>query len=183
MSFSFLRAGPTVVADRDRRRAAGLLMAGAGAVVLALAPLGALAHDYRFGTLVVDHPYAPPSITGQPDGSVYIRTLRNGGDQPERLLGASTPVAQSVEIHQMTLDPATQVMRMRAVEAVPVPAQGEVSLKHGGSWHLMLIGLKQPLQHGDRIPLTLRFERAGTQEIRVWVMRLREAGNTAAHQH
>ncbi len=180
---SAFRVGPTKATDRARRHVAGVLVAASAATALALASLPAQAHDYRFGTLVVDHPYAPPSVAGQPDGSVYIRTLRNGGDQPERLLGASSPVAQSVEIHQMTLDPATQVMRMRAVEAVPVPAQGEVSLKHGGTWHLMLVGLKQPLQHGERIPLTLRFERAGTQEIRVWVMRLRDAGNTTAHQH
>jgi periplasmic copper chaperone A len=71
------------------------------------------------------------------------------------LVGAETPVAQSAEVHEMSM--AGNVMHMRPVARLAVPAGGRVDLKPGG-YHLMLTGLKAPLKTGDRVPLKLFFE-------------------------
>jgi copper(I)-binding protein len=71
------------------------------------------------------------------------------------LVGAETPVAQSAEVHQMSM--TGNVMNMRPVARLAVPAGGRVDLKPGG-YHLMLMGLKAPLKTGDRVPLKLFFE-------------------------
>jgi len=151
--------------------ALGLLLAGAGTVQ---------AHDQRVGELTLDHPYATPSLAGSRNGAAYLRGIRNRGDQPDRLIGASTPVAARVELHRMTLDAG--VMRMREVPAIELPAKSETPLRHGGDHHLMLIDLKQPLKDGERFDLTLKFERAGAQTVRVWVQAPR--GETGSeHRH
>lgn len=143
------------------------------------------AHGFRAGDMVLDHPYATPSLPGTQTAMLYLRNLRNTGSQPERLLGARTPIASAVEIHQMSLG-SDGVMRMRAVDALPLPPGVDVPLRHGPDaiWHLMLQGLRQPLRAGERFPVTLKFERAGEQTIEVWVVRPRldsEQGSHAAH--
>lgn len=70
------------------------------------------------------------------------------------LVGVSSPVAKTVEVHEMKMD--GNVMRMRAVPALDLPAMQNVELKPGG-YHIMLVGLKQPLKAGDKVPLTLTF--------------------------
>lgn len=139
---------------------------------LALLAMPALAHDFRAGDIVIDHPYAVPSPAGSPNGAMYLRALRNTGAQADQLIGASTPAAAAVEIHHMQLDDQN-VMRMRAVAALPIPPGSEVALRHGGPWHLMLLSLKQPLKVGDRFPVTLRFARGGEKQVQVWVQQPR----------
>ncbi len=149
------------------------------------APLAgtATAHDFKLGPLRIDHPYATPTPVAAKTGAAYLRTLRNTGDQPDRLLGAATPAARSVEIHRSVVD-AQKVMRMRAVDGIDLPPMAEVRLRHGGEYHLMLIDLKQPLKEGDRFPMTLRFERAGEREVMVWVQQPRGgAAADAEHEH
>jgi hypothetical protein len=75
-----------------------------------------------------------------------------------RLVSASSPVAGVTEIHEMTMD--GQVMRMRAVDGLDLPAGRAVQLKPGG-YHVMLMELKQPLKAGETVPITLVIERAG----------------------
>lgn len=151
------------------------LRAGAWLAVLAAGLcLPAQAHDFKAGEVVIDHPYALPTPPGSPNGALHLRALRNSGRSADRLLGAKTPVAASVEIHHMQLD-AQNVMRMRAVDALALPPGSEVSLKHGSPWHLMLMGLKAPLKDGDRFPVTLRFERGGEKTVQVWVQTPRVA--------
>jgi periplasmic copper chaperone A len=72
------------------------------------------------------------------------------------LVGASSPAAKIVEVHEMRIDDK-QVMRMRQVERVPLPAGREVELKPGG-YHVMLIDLTAPLKPGDKIPLRVMIE-------------------------
>jgi len=150
-------------------------------VALCAAMGAALAHDFKAGELRIDHPYATPSAPGLKTGAVYFRTLKNPGTQADRLLSATTPAAARVEIHQMRMD--GEVMRMRAVPALELPARSEVKLRHGvpNGHHLMLFDLKAPLQDGDRFPITLRFERAGEREVMVWVQTPRRP--SPAHVH
>ena len=158
-----------------------------GLVVLAsLASLASpltWAHDFRAGDLRVDHPYAMPTRPGLKTGGVYLRAIRNGSAQTDRLVAARTPVAERVELHQMRLD--GEVMRMRAVPDLVIPARGEVALRHGSGngHHLMLHGLKAPLTDGQRFPLTLVFERAGELEVVVWVQTPSRPGEAAASGH
>jgi len=154
--------------------------------LLAMAALAsplAWAHDFRAGDLRVDHPYAMPTRPGLHTGGVYLRAIRNGANQADRLVAARTPVAERVEIHQMRLE--GDVMRMRAVPALDIPARGEVALRHGSpdGHHLMLHGLKAPLADGQRFPVTLVFERAGELEVMVWVQSPRRPGEAPASGH
>jgi len=142
----------------------------------------AAAHDFRLGPLRIEHPYATPTPPGASNGAAYLRAMRNTGDQPDRLIGASTPVARTVEIHHSVVD-AQNVMRMRAIDGIALPPGTEVRLRHGGEHHLMLLGLKQPLLVGDRFPLTLRFERAGEREVMVWVQQPRVSAGVHEHKH
>jgi periplasmic copper chaperone A len=163
---------------RGRREALGLLVAG----LLGLAAEPATAHDFKLGPLRIDHPYATPTPAGAATGAAYVRAIRNTGDQPDRLIGASTPVAQAVEIHRSVVD-AQHVMRMRAIDGIDLPPRAEVRVRHAGEHHLMLIGLKQPLKDGDRFPITLRFEKAGEREVMAWVQQPRAAAGAPAHTH
>jgi copper(I)-binding protein len=156
----------------------GLLMG-----FLALSLSQAHAHDFKQGDLVIDHPYATPSLAGTRNGSVYFKGLRNRGGQADRLVAAKSAVAERVELHQMQMD--GQVMRMREVPAIELPARTEVNLRHGGAGthHLMLQGLKQPLKDGDRFDLELVFEKAGTRRVNVWVQTPRSGNAIPTHQH
>ena len=163
--------------DPHHRRLA--LFAVAATMLVALCgPVAA--HDFKLGPLRIDHPYATPTPAGAANGAAYLRGIRNSGDQPDRLVGASTPVARTVEIHRSVID-AQNVMRMRAIDGIPLPPKAELQLRHGGEHHLMLIDLKQPLKDGERFPMTLRFEKAGEREVMVWVQTPR--GAAGAHQH
>jgi copper(I)-binding protein len=145
--------------------------------------VGAVAHAHSVtkGDLLIYHPYAPPSLKGVTSAGVYIRSIKNQGDKPDRLVSASSPVAARVGLHSVTLDGT--VMRMREVSAIDLPANGTVSLRQGnGAYHLMLVDLRQPLKIGDRFDLTLQFERAGTQTIQVWVQ-APHATESEDHQH
>jgi len=78
--------------------------------------------------------------------------------QGATLVGASSPVAGSVELHEMRME--GDLMKMRLVPRLPLPAGKPVVLKPGG-YHLMLYDLKQQLQEGTRVPIRLEFESAG----------------------
>lgn len=162
-------------------------MVWSAAVALSLGALGVVAHahDFKAGALRIDHPYATPTRPGLNTGAVYFRGIKNTGRTPDRLLSATTPAAERVEIHRMQMD--GDVMRMRAQPALDLPAQTTVSLRHGDAQgvHLMLLNLKSPLRDGDRFPVTLVFEHAGTHTVTVWVQtpRAEKPGALAPHAH
>lgn len=159
-----------------------LLLCGLAALGLTAAVGPVVAHDFKLGPLRVDHPYATPTPPGAANGAAYLRGIRNTGDQADRLVGASTPVAHNVEIHRSVID-AQNVMRMRAIDGIDIPPKAELQLRHGGEHHLMLIGLRQPLKDGERFPMTLRFEKAGEREVMVWVQTPRDGAGAHSHRH
>lgn len=86
----------------------------------------------------------------------------------DRLIGASSPIAEKVEVHDMSM--AGGVMRMRHMtEGLPLPAGQTVRMGPGGK-HLMLIKPKRALTVGDKAPLTLRFQKAGVQTVTAGVV-------------
>lgn len=117
----------------------------------------AAAAEVRIGDLVLTQPWGRAAGQGG-TGAGYL-TIRNAGTVPDRLLSAATPLAGRVELH--THVPDGEVMRMRQVEGIDLPAGQSVTLLPGGL-HLMLIGLIQPLRQGEAVLVTLIFERAGT---------------------
>lgn len=95
-----------------------------------------------------------------------------------RLTGVSSPVAGAAEVHSMTVDGG--VMRMRAVEALDLPAGRPVKLAPGG-YHVMLFDLKKPLVAGEKVPLTLVIEEAGKRTHKVAVTAIVRAGDHDGH--
>lgn len=140
--------------------------------LLSLASLAAHAHDFKLGAITIGHPYARATAAGQPAGGGFLK-LDNGG-AADRLLSASADVSKLVELHVMKME--GDVMQMRQVDAIDLPAGKTVELKPGGL-HIMFIGLKAPLKKGESFPLKLRFEKAGEVTVQVNV----EAAGAAAH--
>lgn len=139
--------------------------------------LPAAAHDYKLGPLTIQHPWARPTLPGQMAGGAYLG-IRNGGNAGDRLLGASMAAAR-VEVHEMRME--GDVMRMREIGSLELPAGKTVTLAPGGL-HLMLMDLKSPLKVGEKIPVKLRFERAGEIEVLLQV-EAKPASATDAHKH
>lgn len=102
-----------------------------------------LGHGTSKGDLVIDHPYAIPSVVGAKNGSAYLRGIKNKGEKPDRLIGASTSVASRVELHQKILDGT--VKRMRETSAIDLQPHFTTMLRHGGEIFLMLIDLNKRL--------------------------------------
>lgn len=99
-------------------------------------------------------------------------TVRNDDARADRLLSATSPDAERVEIHEMSMTDG--VMRMRKLDdGLEIPAKTSTQLKPGG-YHLMFIGPKHPFVRGETVTATLRFERAGTREVKLEV---REMGS------
>ena len=100
------------------------------------------------------------------NGGAYF-TAKNTGKEMDRIVGVSADVSTKTELHTHLND--NGVMRMRQVEGVDVPADGEVMFKPG-SYHIMFIDLHKPLKEGDRFPVTLMFEKAGKKTVEINVM-------------
>jgi copper(I)-binding protein len=145
------------------------------AATLALA-FGAFAHQFKAGEIVIGHPAARATVPGQPTGGGYL-TLDNQGKMADRLLSASAAVSRSVELHSMAME--GDVMRMRQVDGIDLPAGQKVELKPGGL-HIMFIGLNAPLKAGNKFPMTLKFEKAGEVTVQV---NIESTGAAPAAQH
>jgi copper(I)-binding protein len=113
----------------------------------------------------VEAAWARPTVAGQSGGGGFLTIT--GGATGDRLLSASAGVAKMVELHTMEMD--GNVMRMRQIDAIDVPAGQAVELKPGGR-HIMFMGLTQTLKSGAHFPMTLRFEKAGEVKVDVRVM-------------
>jgi len=147
------------------------------AIALAAASFTAAAHGFQLGSIEIAHPNARPTAPGQSVGAGYFRLVNKGA--ADRLVSVTTPAASMVELHSMSMD--GNVMQMRQIDAIDLPAGQTVELKSGGL-HLMLMGLKAPLKDGDRLPMTLKFEKAGSIEVTVKVEKS-EAMKTDDHKH
>ena len=124
----------------------------------------------------IEKPWSRASAPGAQVAGGYM-TIRNQGAAGDRLVSASSPAAARVELHvHINKD---GVMQMREVPGYDVPAKGAFALKPGGA-HLMFIDLKQPFKEGEKVPVRLKFEKAGevSAEFEVGGM-----GGTAAPTH
>lgn len=146
-------------------------------LVAALAPRGA-AFAQSTGPLRIEQPFARATAPTARVGAAYM-TIVNGGASADRLQRVESAAAARTELHSMTME--GNVMRMRAVEAIDVPANGKAMLAPGG-YHVMLMELKAPLKAGGTMPLTLVFEKAGRLDVAVPILPL-GAQPAGEHKH
>ncbi len=118
--------------------------------------------EYRLGQLKIEYPYARATAPGQKAAGGFMKIENKGA--ADQLIAASSPVAGEMQLHTMAMD--GNVMKMREVKAIDVPANGSVELKPGGL-HLMFMDIKTPLRAGEAVPVKLKFQKAGEVEIKV----------------
>jgi copper(I)-binding protein len=140
-----------------------LFAATVAAVALSAAPPTAFAAE---GAIRVTDAWSRPVPAGLPTGAVYL-TVANLGHEPDRLIGAQTPVAAHMTLHRTTM--VQGMMSMAAVPGGAEIAPGGVLRIAPGGYHLMLEGLKGGLRAGSRFPATLTFAHAGRVTIEVQV--------------
>jgi hypothetical protein len=137
----------------------------ATALFLVLQTFAATAHETMVGDLMIGHPWARATV-GQSKYAAAYFTLMNTGNMADRLIAASTPIAEKAELHTHFLE--NGVMRMRPVDGIDVQPGAPVELKPGGL-HIMLMGMKDPLKEGSTFPLTLTFQKSGVISVTVQV--------------
>lgn len=153
------------MSERTLSRIASCLALAAGALAAGGAALA--------GDIEVVDAWSRPTPPGAEAGVVYF-TITNRG-RSDRLVGASSPVAERAELHISQMEGG--VMKMRPLAAVEVKKGAPTSFEPSGR-HVMLTGLRKPLKRGDAFPLVLRFAKAGSVKVQV---RVGQAGAISGH--
>ena len=169
-----------LLSDSSLRRPRAVVMRGLAALAIGLAAANACAQDAPAGDIRIGQAFATPTPPGSRIGAAYL-SATNHGRQEDRLVKAASPAASRVELHNGEIG-ADGVMRMRELEAIPVPAGTTTEMQPGGGLHLMLMELTKPLVQGESFPLTLEFERGGKVEVQVKVQTA-PPGATGKHGH
>lgn len=132
------------------------------AVALSLATFAAHAHGYKIGSLEIGHPWSRATPKGAAVAAGYLK-ITNTGSTADRLIGGTGAFSGRFEIHEMSMKGG--VMQMRPVTGGIEIKPGETVELKPGSFHLMFLDLKQPLEKGQRVKGTLTFEKAGSVEV------------------
>ena len=127
----------------------------------------------------VDKAWARATAPGAPVAGGYM-TIRNKSSAPDRLIGASSSAAAKVELHVHIKE--GEVVKMRQVPAYDIPANGSFELKPGGA-HLMFVQIARPFKEGEKVPVKLRFEKAGEVSVDFAVGRLSAMAPPETHKH
>jgi periplasmic copper chaperone A len=128
----------------------------------ALATAVATTQEYKANSIEVDQPWSTATPRGADVAAGYL-TIKNTGTQPDRLTGASSPVAGKVEVHEMTME--NGIMRMRPLSSGLEIKPGQTVELKPNSFHLMLENLKEPIQQGRPFKATLTFAKAGSVDV------------------
>ena len=122
----------------------------------------AQAADVMAGKLKISAAWARATPKGAKVGGGYL-TIANTGDAPDRLVGGASAVAKEVQVHEMSM--VDGVMKMRPVAGgLEIKPGATVTLKPGG-YHVMFVGLMQPLAQGEHFKVTLEFAKAGKVDV------------------
>lgn len=119
-------------------------------------------------TVDIEQGFVATPIPGTHLTAMY-GTLINDGDDDIHITRVEADSSEAAELHEQTIDSA-DIVRMRRVAAMTIPAHGRLILRKGGA-HLMLINLHKPLHDHDEVTITLYFERVEPQEITLPVLR------------
>jgi copper(I)-binding protein len=120
------------------------------------------AEEVKAGDLVITEAWTRATPKGAKIGGGYL-TIENKGTAPDRLIGGSADIAGSVQVHEMSMDKG--VMKMRPMENGLAIEPGKTVKLAPGGYHLMMMDLKNPLKKGDKLPITLEFEKAGKVQV------------------
>jgi copper(I)-binding protein len=120
------------------------------------------AEEVKAGDLVITQAWSRATPGGAKIGSGYL-TIENKGSAPDRLMGGSSDVAGKVEVHEMAM--SNGVMKMRPLDKGLTIEPGKTVKLAPGGYHLMVMDLKNPLKQGDKLPITLDFEKAGKVKV------------------
>ncbi len=132
------------------------------AVLAAAVAMPAQAEDVTVGPFKISSAWTRATPKGASVGGGYL-TITNAGAAPDRLLAGSSDVSSRFEIHEMSMD--NGVMKMRPVaKGIEIKPGQTVEFKPGG-YHVMFVGLKQPLAQGEGVKATLVFEKAGKVDV------------------
>jgi periplasmic copper chaperone A len=144
------------ISNRIFKPLAGIAMLGAMVSCLLAAPVRA--EEVKAGDLVISQAWSRATPGGAKTGGGFL-TIENKGSAPDRLVAVSGDFAGKIEVHEMSVK--NGVMTMRPVEnGLTIEPGKSVKLAPGG-YHLMMLDLKAPLKQGDKLPVTLEFEKAG----------------------
>jgi len=132
-------------------------LAGIVLVACALAD-SVLAEDIKAGDLVISRAWSRATPSGAKVAGGYL-TIENKGSLPDRLVGGGGEAAGRIEVHEMAMN--NGVMTMRPLEQGLTIEPGKTVKLAPGGYHLMLFDLKNPLRQGEKVGVTLEFERAG----------------------
>ena len=143
----------------------------------------ALAQEIKAGNLVITQAWTRATPGGAKVGGGYL-TIENKGTAPDRLIGCSADIADKVQVHEMAVN--NGVMTMRPLDKGLVIEPGKTVELAPGGYHLMMLDLKSPLKQGDKVPVTLEFEKAGKVKLSLDVQGVgaqapAAAGDTGGH--
>jgi len=124
------------------------------------APAGA--QEVKVGDLVITQAWTRATPGGAKISGGYL-TIENRGSSPDRLIGGSADVAGKVEVHEMAMN--NGVMTMRPLEKGLSIEPGKTLKLAPGGYHLMMFDLKSPLKQGEKLSVTLEFEKAGKVQV------------------
>lgn len=134
------------------------------------------AQEAKVGSIKIENAYTRATVPGQQVAGGFMKIENKGA--ADQLVSASSPIAGEVQLHEMAMD--GNVMKMRQVKDIAVPAGGAVELKPGGL-HLMFMNIKTPLAAGETVPVKLKFAKAGEVEVKVPVNAMGQQGGAAKH--
>lgn len=121
------------------------------------------ASAFAHNGLKYDEPYARATPPNAVNSAIFM-TIENHMDIERALVSASTDAAEKAELH--TVEKAGDLMKMRQVDRITLPAHSEVTLQPGNH-HIMLLNVKQPLNEGNYIRVTLGYANGETETIEV----------------
>jgi len=138
------------------------IMLLAGGAFSAALPSPAAAGDYDVGSIHISQPWSRATPKGAASGAGYM-TLTNKGAVPDKVSCVSDDASAQCQIHSMTMDGG--VMKMRPVEGGLEIKPGESVILKPGGYHMMFLDLKHPLEQGQAVKVTLKFDHAGTIDV------------------
>ena len=128
------------------------------AIISLLMATSAFAEEVKAGDLVITQAWSRATPGGAKVAGGYL-TIENTGSAPDRLIGGSGDVTDKIQVHEMAVN--SGVMTMRPLDNGLAIEPGKTVKLAPGGYHLMLLNLKSQLRQGDRVPVTLEFEKAG----------------------
>jgi copper(I)-binding protein len=163
---------------------------GAAIVLLAMAAASGLgstafgqsmpagtAGSYKVGSLVISGPWVRATPPGAKTAAAYLK-ITNNGTEADRLVGGTIPLANALEVHEMSMSGG--VMKMRKLDGLEIAPGKTIELAPGG-YHIMLLGLHESVKEGKPIKGTLRFEKAGTVDVEYVVAPIGAQGGHMKH--